>query len=210
MTIKYIVNILSRLYADKINNTDFLYFSVNVIRWTTGPIYHWSYASQYMKTCKLVPGLVNTASLLMARHLTVIENEYGRQTTTSEFVRQHSSIDQDIKAEKKRRKRISRNFAIVDAVFTVGIICLYGSLEYEYWYKNVVDTNLMNLLLNSFEPGFDSVIGFILVASSLYLTGQLRKTTRKKQNTCLLVWHQINFFLFIVTMVSKTMLYVDW
>ena len=209
MTIKYIMNILCKLYPDKINNTPFLYYYINVIRWATGPIYHWSYASQYLKTCKLVPGLVNTASLLMARHLTVIENEYGRQTTTSEFVRQHDNIDQDIKAEKIRRKRISRNFAIADVIFSAGIICVFGSLEYEYWYENV-KTDLINILLVFFEPSFDLVIALILVASSLYLTRQLRSTTRKKQNQCLLVWHQINFFFLIVTMASKTMLYVDY
>ena len=68
----------------------------------------------------------------------------------------------------------------------------------------------MNILYVFFEPTFDLIIALILVASSLYLTRQLRNTTRQKQNKCLLVWHQINFFLLIVTMASKTVLYVDY
>ena len=66
-------------------------------------------------------------------------------------MRQHDSIDQDIKAEKIRRKRISRNFAIVDAFFSVGIISIFGSLEYEYWYENV-NTDLMNITISTKAP----------------------------------------------------------
>ena len=52
-----------------------------------GPINHWIYTSQYLKTSFLTRGIVKKAILLYHRNKTVIENEYGRTTTTSEFIR---------------------------------------------------------------------------------------------------------------------------
>ena len=65
-----------------------------------------------MKTCVLIPGLVNRAQLLLARHITVIENEYEVTTLASDFVRKHKEIDHDIKKEKMRGKKIKmlKNF----------------------------------------------------------------------------------------------------
>ena len=65
-------------------------YSLNV---STGPVAHWIYASQYMKTCYLVPGLVNKARLLFKRHSITFESEYERTTSVAEFVRQNNSID---------------------------------------------------------------------------------------------------------------------
>ena len=45
--------------------------------WAVDHVCHWSYASQYLKTCFLVPDVVNKAYLLLAKHLTVIKNRYS-------------------------------------------------------------------------------------------------------------------------------------
>ena len=60
---------------------------------TLGPVSHWAFASQYMQTCFLIPGINKKARLLLARHLTVIESEYERTTGISDFVKQHDEID---------------------------------------------------------------------------------------------------------------------
>ena len=58
-----------------------------------GPICHWTYASQYLKTCFLTKGIVKRAVLLFQRHKAVIENDYETTSQLDEFVQKHSSID---------------------------------------------------------------------------------------------------------------------
>ena len=53
---------------DGIYENDFIYLIVVSLFWSAGPIAHWTYASQYIKTCVLIPGLVDKVKLLMERH----------------------------------------------------------------------------------------------------------------------------------------------
>ena len=57
------------------------------------PICHWVYASQYVKTCFLALGMVKKARLLLARHLTIIEDEFKLNLPPSDFIKRHTEID---------------------------------------------------------------------------------------------------------------------
>ena len=46
--------------------------------WVADYFCHWVYASQYLKTCFLVPDLVNKAYLLLSKHLKVISSQYSQ------------------------------------------------------------------------------------------------------------------------------------
>ena len=91
----------------------------NTFYYMLGPFCHWIYASQYLKTCFLTSGIVNKALLLLARHKTVIENEYNRTSLMSDFIRNNDAIDTDIKNERNRSKRIHKTFFMIDLVSAV-------------------------------------------------------------------------------------------
>ena len=65
-----------KVFMKRIKQNEALYISFLTIYKTVGPILHWIYASQYMKTCFLISGMVQKARLLFERHRTVIESEY--------------------------------------------------------------------------------------------------------------------------------------
>ena len=66
---------------------------VNAVMYTVGPICHWIYASQYIKTCFLTQGIVKKAVLLLERHRTVIGNSYEHTSSFNNFVRKNVAID---------------------------------------------------------------------------------------------------------------------
>ena len=56
-------------------NTDNSYYRMMILQYvssTLGPICHWFYASQYLKTCFLVRGIVERAFLLFQKHKTIL------------------------------------------------------------------------------------------------------------------------------------------
>ena len=57
-----------------------------------GPIYHWTYASQYLKTCLLTRGILKKAILLFQRNKTVID-EHDLNSKWFEFVQKNETID---------------------------------------------------------------------------------------------------------------------
>ena len=72
MTIKYTTFVLLAKY-DGLYENYLIYLIVVSLFWSAGPIAHWTYASQYIKTCVLIPGLVDKVKLLMERHQSAIE-----------------------------------------------------------------------------------------------------------------------------------------
>ena len=79
MTLKYTLHIVRQVMSlNQIQGTNAVQVLLYSLDVSTGPISHWIYASQYMKTCCLVPGLVKRARLLLQRHCMTIANEYER------------------------------------------------------------------------------------------------------------------------------------
>ena len=76
MTLKYAAFTFSQVFHAKMYKYEALCITVLTLCSIFGPICHLTYASQYMKTCYLTPGIVKKALLLLERHRTVIENEY--------------------------------------------------------------------------------------------------------------------------------------
>ena len=106
-----------------------LWFSISA---TLGPIYHWIYASQYLKTSFLTRGIVKKAILLFQRHKTDIENNSETISYWSDFVSQHGSIDEAMNLEKARAKAIRRNFFFIDIILMAILPCIEGLPLYVY------------------------------------------------------------------------------
>ena len=77
MFLKYTAELVFlEISSDFIITSRTLFVLILTLKDSLGPICHWTYASQYMKTCFLTPSIGKKAQLLLLRHLTVIENEY--------------------------------------------------------------------------------------------------------------------------------------
>ena len=83
MMLKYLTCALSAIYwkyvygddeISKFFQNDYVSLIWMDLYLTLGPIYHWIYASQYLKTCFLTSGIVSNARLLLERHRAVIDN----------------------------------------------------------------------------------------------------------------------------------------
>ena len=59
---------------------------------TLGPISHWIYASQYLKTSFLTEGIAKRAILLVRKNKTVLD-KCNQISQWDEFVRKHNQID---------------------------------------------------------------------------------------------------------------------
>ena len=51
------------------------------------------------------------------------------------------------------------------------------------------------------------VFSLLLAASACYITSWVRKSTGKKQNTCLLTWHIVNLFILTIVIALSAILY---
>ena len=97
---------------------------------TLGPISHMIYTSQYVKTCFLVRGMEKKAVLLFERHKTVID-QYDSTLQWKEFVHKHNSIDEMMKQEIARSRKIYKIFLFIDIVLMTLMPCIEGFLWYE-------------------------------------------------------------------------------
>ena len=73
-----------------------------VVEGSLGVYAQWIYASQYMKTCNILPYLVKNAQLLVQRHKAGTENWREVAGLNSTFMSMHESIDSAIKETKAR------------------------------------------------------------------------------------------------------------
>ena len=155
-----------------------------------------------MQTCVLIPGLVKKAKLLMMRHHAVIANEFEITTRASSFVRKHSEIDADIRTEKQKSNKVSKNFQTIDTVVISVFLCLFGTA---WGYFSFVDSEnkSINWIVSFLSPILDVMTLGILVVFAYILTRTLRKSTGKKQNTCLLIWHAVNMIILILILVMQ-------
>ena len=174
MSIKYAIvmanAILGKRSADLTKQTQVILLSIQN---AAGPIAHWTYASQYMKTCILVPGLVSKAKLLFERHSRTIENEFEGATSVDEFVRLHNEIDRDIKKQNNWYKTVSMAFVVVDFVLYVFLIAAFSSLEYQVIFH--IGTRAASKILKMLAPVLEVIIALILAFCAFYLAEALKK-----------------------------------
>ena len=168
MTIKYVTGTINHCFYDKMNELEKnifygLYFSASSIT-------QWIYASQYMKTCILIPGLFNKANLLMKRHITADERECELTASNNSFLRKNSEIDADIKAEKVRNREIDKTFYSLDIAVVIAILCCNGLFEYLMNHTSKSVEHGSQIAQQFFFPTLDVLTALILAFSANYLS----------------------------------------
>ena len=68
---------------------NYLWISIISVYIAASLIYHSVYASQYIKTCVLIPNLVEKARLVLERHHSAIGNGLANMGSIKDFVRIH-------------------------------------------------------------------------------------------------------------------------
>ena len=68
---------------------------------------YWTYASQYLKTIKILPSLLKKAHLLFTQYKEKVENEYEMNALTEDFFVRHDEIDTALMLIKKRVKIVN-------------------------------------------------------------------------------------------------------
>ena len=88
MVLKYTVFAVSVILLRRVcdNREEGFCIIFYTMNYTLSPIYHWIYASQYLKTCLLVPNLAQKAKLILERHHTAIKNGLDIIASVPEFV----------------------------------------------------------------------------------------------------------------------------
>ena len=65
-----------------------------------------------------------------------------------------------------------------------------------------------NLFSYVFTPSLEALFSSILAISACQIASQVKKSTGRKQNTCLLTWHIINLFLLVIILVIFAIFYL--
>ena len=172
--LKYTIYILLLLdvVREEIIKSDTFTFVLGSLSYTSGPIMHWIYVSQYIKTCCLSTGIVKRAYLLLMRHRTVIDNNYETTSECSDFVRNHMSIDRDMQTERDKSRSVHRIFLVIDILIQISLPVIYGFIMYYelYQYKRGADITAIRYVTYLFTPALDAIFSLLLVIAALYLT----------------------------------------
>ena len=65
----------------------------------------------------------------------------------------------------------------------------------------------MQFLIQLLPSLLEIVFSLLLVVSACYITSWVKKSTGKKQNTCLLTWHIVNLFTLTIVIALNAILY---
>ena len=97
MTLKYLTELVGGI-ARMLDHRHGLFYAgiLFVAKMPPNLISHWIYASQYLKTCVLVPSLIDKAKLVLERHNTQIKSSLEQIGSVPEFIRIHDQIDKEI------------------------------------------------------------------------------------------------------------------
>ena len=87
-----------------------------------GPICHWIYASQYIKTSFLTKGIVKRAILLFQRNKAVVD-KFEPSSQWNKVVREQSTIDEGMQSEKSRAMKIHKIFLSIDSSMMAVMLC---------------------------------------------------------------------------------------
>ena len=103
---------------------------------------------------------------------------------------------------------IKRVFFLVDIMLILMQISIEGILIYE---ANIASSHdeIVHIVFERllFPSLLEIVFSLLLVVSACYITSWLRKSTGKKQNNCLLMWHIINLFILTIVIALVAILY---
>ena len=86
--------------------------------------YHWTFASQYLQTCILIPSIVKKKILLLKMYEEKIENQFTPQGLSEEFLERHDMFDFTIAQEKNKTKKIKKVFVFINASVLSLLFCL--------------------------------------------------------------------------------------
>ena len=124
MTIKY--TLFELVTVDDINSWIGEGSSLTIVFMTLysslGPICHWVYASQYIKTCFLIKGIVKRAILLFQSNKAVVD-KFESSVKWDKFVCEQITIDEGMQREKSRAKTIQKIFLSTDIFMMAVILC---------------------------------------------------------------------------------------
>ena len=83
-----------------------------------------------------------------------------------------------------------------------------GILFYEALGANSIDLEFRIAFAAELLPSsLEIVFSLLLVVSACYITNWVRKSTGKKQNTCLFTWHIVNLFILTIVNALAAILY---
>ena len=170
-------------------------FIIFTIAMNTLPlIYHWLFASQYLKTCSLMPSFIKKTLMLLQIYQEKTERENKIRPLSASFLQRHDDFDLALKLEKQRIERIKRKYRVADLTFSIFIISLATVLifiEKPYQQGDQLDkvTKKSFIQYCAFLSIYDIGTGIILAWSAFYLgyifnklSGRKPKQTKKLQN----------------------------
>lgn len=175
MLIKYALYAIqfNSLFEEKFDKNESFFIMTARLYFTLGTICHWAYASQYLKTCILLPNMVSKARLLLERYQNAIENNCTKITLHSEFVNRDIAIDTEMKFERARNKKVSANFLKVDILLSILMLGTEAFLLI-MWEQSDEKSLFWNVMLFLFPPILDAIVSIILVFSACYLANQVK------------------------------------
>ena len=112
-------------------------------------------------------------------------------------MREHKTIDEDIKRGMSKRKSVKKVFLIIDMIVSLLIPTTYGCFlfivpsEYQGGYEQKYQIAMTYL----YPAIFGSSVALIMTVSAAKLARSVRKLTNKKPNVCLINWHIFNLLL---------------
>ena len=110
----------------------------------------------------------------------------------------HEVIDEEFKEEKIKTRRIYKTFALVDFIFMLFMLVLFSHLMYAFFYLGYQQRS--NWAIELPVAVIDVIIGITLGFSAFCLAKTLKKLTRIDQNNCIVYFHVINLFIYVVTL----------
>ena len=183
--------------------SDLQYVIMFTISGFCGNYLRWAFASQYLKTCSLLPSFIRKKFVLLKMYEEKTEQEYYLQPLYGSFFERHQEFDRLIAVQRKSVKRIQKLFMLLDTVVGICFFAIYTYLRCRLTLWNVPNAEFHLL---TFICSFNLCNGFILAWSAFSLAKSIKELTGKKPNRYLMVWHIINVLLDSLTFIAFVIL----
>ena len=107
-----------------------------------------------------------------------------------------------MKHERAKSQSVKMLFLLIDIVLMILIPSIECYMLYKMWTaKNQEVANSDWFMIYLYPSILEAVFSLILTLSAVYIAKWVKKSTHKKQNTCLLYWHLINLVLLVVMLI---------
>ena len=83
-----------------------------------------------------MPNLAKKAQLVVQRHQVAIKKGLQEPGSVQEFLRINNQVDQEIKAQNQKFKKVNLGFAVFECLISLAIICTSVWLSYENVYQD--------------------------------------------------------------------------